>query len=267
MLILALASEQGPTATTKTVRTRSESSSLSPPPPDLQSRLSTPSSDELQPPRLSLTHDPLAPTRTLARTPPAQREDDTVQSIEGARRAPLGRLSDRLSFGVEPGSDVEDTMMNILSQRPDATGLQDDTFDFDVPPAQFGELAFPHFAELKYSDDTLDLRGAGDAGMEGEYTGALGRSSPTLMDLEVPVEKPAKPIKPQKYGLLICSLTFRFSRHGVVVPSLPTDLIRNLAQQFASKPISKDVLPVLQRATDEFFRNVRLIIVLSLGLS
>jgi hypothetical protein len=51
---------------------------------------------------------------------------------------------------------------------------------------------------------------------------------------------------------------FRLSRHGIVIPSLPRDLIRNLAQQFASKPISKDVLPVIEKATDEFFRNIRL---------
>ena len=48
----------------------------------------------------------------------------------------------------------------------------------------------------------------------------------------------------------------RISRHGVVIPSLPKELIRNLAQQFSSKPITKDVLPSLEKATDEFFRNI-----------
>jgi histone H3/H4 len=42
-----------------------------------------------------------------------------------------------------------------------------------------------------------------------------------------------------------------------VIPSLPKDLIRNLAQQFSSKPLSKEVLPTLERATDEFFKNIR----------
>jgi histone H3/H4 len=37
---------------------------------------------------------------------------------------------------------------------------------------------------------------------------------------------------------------------------LPTDLIRNLANQFSSKPISKETIPYLQRATNEFFKNI-----------
>jgi hypothetical protein len=54
-------------------------------------------------------------------------------SVEEARRAPVQRLSDRLSFGAvgDMGSDVDDTMMDILANRP--TGPQfdenDDTFD------------------------------------------------------------------------------------------------------------------------------------------
>jgi histone H3/H4 len=48
----------------------------------------------------------------------------------------------------------------------------------------------------------------------------------------------------------------RISRHGVVIPSLPKELIRNLAQQFSSKPITKDTLPSLEKATDEFFRTI-----------
>ena len=54
-------------------------------------------------------------------------------SVEEARRAPVQRLSDRLSFGAvgDMGSDVDDTMMDILANRP--TGQQfdenDDTFD------------------------------------------------------------------------------------------------------------------------------------------
>jgi hypothetical protein len=108
---------------------RSASSSLSPPPPNLESRLSTPSSDDIPPPRLSLSHDPLAPTRTLRRTPPAG-EDDTIQSIEGARRAPLNRLSDRLSFGLQSDDNVDDTMMDILANRAEQPGFGDESFDF-----------------------------------------------------------------------------------------------------------------------------------------
>jgi len=110
----------------------------SPPPPDLQSRLSTPSSDDIQPPRLSLSHDPLAPTRNLLRTPPSisrTNDDDTLNSIEGARRAPVTRLSDRLSFGVGATDDVDDTMMNILANREQASAFgMDDSMDFGVPP-------------------------------------------------------------------------------------------------------------------------------------
>jgi hypothetical protein len=110
----------------------------SPPPPELQSRLSTPSSDDLPAPRLSLSHDPLSRTKILGRTPPStSKEDGTVQSIETIRRAPLNRLSDRLSFGAE---EVDDTMMDILANRPDPFiadgGFADESLDFGAPPLE-----------------------------------------------------------------------------------------------------------------------------------
>ena len=46
-----------------------------------------------------------------------------MMSVEEARRAPVQRLSDRLSFGDagmgmgDFGSDVDDTMMDILANR------------------------------------------------------------------------------------------------------------------------------------------------------
>lgn len=46
------------------------------------------------------------------------------------------------------------------------------------------------------------------------------------------------------------------SAHGIPVPSLPRDLIRNLASQFSSKQLTKDVLPALDIATHEFFKNI-----------
>ena len=196
ILILALTKE--PSTTTNVVNAgRSTSSSLSPPPPDLQSRLSTPSSDDLAPPRLSLSHDPLAPTRTLARTPPTRREDDTLQSIEAARRAAVTRLSDRLSFGAPGSDDVDDTMMDILANRQmDHGGFADESMEFDQPTLEFYRILF----EANGSDDTVDLRG-GDVDGEGEYTEGLGRlSSPDIMmDLDVaPTIKPRKPLKQQK---------------------------------------------------------------------
>ena len=99
------------------------------------------------------------------------------------------------------------------------------------------------------SDDTVDLKG-GDVDAEGEYTEALGRmSSPNIMmDLDVSTTiKPRKPLKQQKSApLLIVIDSSRISRHGIAIPSLPKELIRNLAQQFSSKPITKDILPSLE---------------------
>jgi len=114
-----------------------DSGSLSP--PELQSRLSTPSSDDdLPPPRISLSHDPLGSSRRVTRTPPStgrKSNDDTVQSIETIRRAPFNRLSDRLSFGAE---DVDDTMMDILANRADTSGggFADESLDFGAPPIE-----------------------------------------------------------------------------------------------------------------------------------
>jgi hypothetical protein len=85
-----------------------------------------------------MTHDPLAPTRTLARTPPTTfaRDDDTLQSIEGARRAPVTRLSDRISFGG--ADDIDDTMMDILAHRTDDIGgFPDESFDFGEIQIEF----------------------------------------------------------------------------------------------------------------------------------
>jgi hypothetical protein len=112
-------------------------------PPDLQARLESPSSDDIPAPRMSLSHDPLAPTRTIHRTPPsAQRGDTSIASIEAARRAPLTRLSDRMSFGA--ADDVDDTMMNILAQRVDLAPFGDDDDDdemFDMAPMGMGEYS------------------------------------------------------------------------------------------------------------------------------
>lgn len=138
------------TRITRSTRGEDDESSLSPPPPDLQSRLSSPSSDDIPPPRLSLSHDPLAPitTRSLHRTPPsatrsAAEGDTSLASIEAARRAPFTRLSDRLSFGAGD-DDVDDTMMNILAQRVDPAPFADDDDDmFDMPPMGMGECGPP----------------------------------------------------------------------------------------------------------------------------
>jgi len=48
----------------------------------------------------------------------------------------------------------------------------------------------------------------------------------------------------------------RLSQHGIVIPSLPRDLLRDLSQQFTSKPLSKECYPLLDLATQSFFRNL-----------
>lgn len=60
-------------------------------------------------------------------------------SVEEARRAPVQRLSDRLSFGVgdvagmgDFGSDVDDTMMDILANRNNASFGENDTFNLGM---------------------------------------------------------------------------------------------------------------------------------------
>ena len=112
------------------------------------------------------------------------------------------------------------------------------------------------------SSDTVDLRDDVEDG-EGEYTEALRReyTPPEVMDLDIPSNKPKQakqlPKQPQKYVSLCLKPNCRLSRHGIPIPSLPRDLIRNLAQQFSTKTLSKDALPQIERATDEFFRNIR----------
>jgi hypothetical protein len=132
---------RGATTTRVTRGGARDDSSPSLSPPDLQARLDSPSSDDIPAPRMSLSHDPLAPTRTIHRTPPsAQRGDTSIASIEAARRGPLTRLSDRMSFGAAD-DEVEDTMMNILAQRGVdlAPFGDDDDGMFDMAPMGMGE--------------------------------------------------------------------------------------------------------------------------------
>jgi hypothetical protein len=112
------------------------------------------------------------------------------------------------------------------------------------------------------SSDTVDLRNDVEDG-EGEYTEALRReyTPPEVMDQDIQSNKPKQakklPKQPQKYVPSCLQSNSRLSRHGIPIPSLPRDLIRNLAQQFSTKTLSKDALPQIERATDEFFRNIR----------
>ena len=149
---------------------------------------------------MSLSHDPLGSSRRVTRTPPStgrKSNDDTVQSIETIRRAPLNRLSDRLSFGAE---DVDDTMMEILANRADPSGggFADESLDFGAPPIDEYSPPLKHADE---SDDTMDLRGPVDD-VEGEFTTALNRVSPdpemTLDNIPIKSRKPNLP-RPQKY--------------------------------------------------------------------
>jgi len=74
--------------------------------------------------------------------------DTSLASIEAARRAPFTRLSDRMSFGA--ADDVDDTMMNILSQRVDPAPFADDGDDdemFDMPPMGMAEYC-PHLEKV-----------------------------------------------------------------------------------------------------------------------
>src|SRR5271163_4072287 len=95
--------------------------------------------------------------------------------------------------------------------------------------------------------------------VDGDYTEQLRRreSSPNhFMDLDTMPPKPSrKPFKKQEkytppspfpFRTSSCvSLTSRLSQHGIVIPSLPRDLLRDLSQQFTSKPLSKECYPLL----------------------
>ena len=179
-----------------------------------------------------------------------------------------------MSFGA--ADEVDDTMMNILAQRvaPAPFGDDDDDEMFDMPSMALGEYFLSKGKRTNGRDDTVDLAVDGD--VDGEYTEALKRmESPTLDLHSIPLQPvKRKPLKQQRYTTrhpFSCSLYFtlfcfvvilgrvltsRLSAHGVPVPSLPRDLIRNLASQFSSKPLTKDVLPALELATYEFFKNI-----------
>jgi len=99
-------------------------------------------------------------------------------------------------------------------------------------------------------DDTLDLRAAEDGA--GEYTETLAAAAREASPELTPVPLKRKPVKPSKHSLFVDSVDFRPS-----YPTLPRELIRNLAQQFTSRQITKDAIPYLEKATDEFFKYLR----------
>jgi hypothetical protein len=96
-----------------------------------------------------------------------------------------------LSFGA--ADEVDDTMVNILANRPEPRPFEDDTVDFGI--GQFGD------------DDTLELDPVGDD-IEGEYTANLKRlMSPLLLDFEkdelekVKVKKPVQRYSPSTHSI------------------------------------------------------------------
>ena len=159
---------------------------------------------------------------------------------------PLGRLSDRLSFG-QGESDVDDTMMDIMANRP----ALDEGGSFGFGDGFAGE-----------EDDTVDLR-ADVEGVDGDYTENLAKqqSPGMVLDTHQPhttTNRPKGKLKTQKCARFFGRMAdiFRLSRHGIVVPALPSELIRNLAQQFSAKTLSKDALPAIEKASDLFFQNI-----------
>jgi hypothetical protein len=114
---------------------------------------------------------------------------------------PLGRLSDRLSFG-QGESDIDDTMMDIMANRP----ALDEGGSFGFGDGFTGE-----------EDDTVDLR-ADVEGVDGDYTENLAKqqSPGMVLDTHQPhttTNRPKGKLKAQKcapfFGTMTDFLDFR----------------------------------------------------------
>lgn len=171
-------------------------------------------------------------------------EDATVERLddEAARRDTMGgRISDfgEIGFNLDAGDQSTVVLAPQVQSSPEREGFspENEPFGFDdEPPPLDGE-------EMEVEQDApLDL-GVVDEDEDNEI-GNLAEQTVVARQTSKSVQRGKKPGK-------------KISRHGIAYPSLPTSVVKRLAQKFAGKTkISADTLSTIMQASDWFFEQL-----------
>lgn len=191
-------------------------------------------------------------------------DDATLERLddEAARRGSTigGRISDfgAIDFDLDAGDQSTVVLAPQVQSSPEREGFSPenepfglDDIDDDQPPA--------------FGDDDEDMGGVGtddaraptlDLDLDLDLGGGDGEEEEGMEIADLATEvvfarqtsKSAGPLK--KPGKKV-------SRHGITYPSLPTNVVKRLAQRFAGKTkINPDTLSAIMQASDWFFEQL-----------
>lgn len=174
-------------------------------------------------------------------------DDATLERVddEGGRRDTTlgGRISDfgAIDFTLDAGDQSTVMMAPQVESSPQREGFspENEPFGFDDEPPPLGE-------DMDMDNAPLDFGGAEDDDDENIELGDV----PTELVIARHVPEAASQGRVIKRGKKV-------SRYGIKYPSLPSNVIKRLAQRFAGKTkISPDTLNAIMQASDWFFEQL-----------
>lgn len=179
-------------------------------------------------------------------------EDATLERVddEAARRDTIGgRISDfgAIDFTLDAGDQSTVMLAPQVQSSPEREGFspENEPFGFDDEPPAFGDemdmedtVAAPVFDD----DLPLDLAGGDDESVEvGDYSADPVVARQASKAAARRLGKPGKKV----------------SKYGIQYPSLPTSVVKRLAQRFAGKnKLNSETLATIMQASDWFFEQL-----------
>lgn len=175
-------------------------------------------------------------------------DDATLERVddEGGRRDTTlgGRISDfgAIDFTLDAGDQSTVVMAPQVESSPEREDFSPENepfgFDDEPPPPDDG---------MDVDNEPLDF-GRGDDDDEGGSIGLGDMTTQSVIARQMPkAVRQGRVIKPGK----------KISRYGIEYPSLPSNVVKRLAQRFAGKTkIGPDTLNAIMQASDWFFEQV-----------
>lgn len=202
---------------------------------------------------------------------------ERLDDEEAARRGTLGgRISDfgAIDFDLDAGDQSTVVLAPQVQSSPAREGFSPDNepfgFDYggggddDDEPPPLGdddeELPAPAYDEMDVEDDTrrtgFNLEDDDDDDDDGGADVTDGRDQMTEMDITAPARH-GQSSRSEAASARLKKPGKKISRYGVQYPSLPTSVVKRLAQRFAGKSkISPDTLVAIMQASDWFFEQL-----------
>ncbi|KAJ4416066.1 hypothetical protein N0V82_006989 [Gnomoniopsis sp. IMI 355080] len=186
-------------------------------------------------------------------------DDGTLERVddEGGRRDTTlgGRISDfgAIDFTLDAGDQSTVMMAPQVESSPEREG-----FSPENEPFGFDDEALPPNEDMDVDNIPLDFGGGDDDHDHDDDEGGGGSSDENIELGDMTTEsiivrqipkgaRQGRVIKPGK----------KISRHGTEYPSLPSNVVKRLAQRFAGKTkISPDTLSAVMQASDWFFEQL-----------